>query len=341
MKRLLLLALALVLLCSCGQQPAASAVMAPVPLPPDEASARRTLVFLVDSAGDSIYREAATVFAQKVGQLTGGIISVEVSSSVGPVVDYLAGKAQLCFVDSRRNPNFSEDFPILVQPMRYANYQSFTLAINSKRVLERLNVEVGEKEHTRLLGAFFQGSNQLVSRLAPVKGNLSDEALDGESVVAVRPDSGIAELFTNYGVTAVSDQNHSNRLQMLLEGSAVVAEFSPSELLDIDWRDTGLYLLGTNHTITPRFLAMDSIVYDELSPGYQAAITEACAYLYPIIDNHYLQRDAEIVVQMKDQGIITGKTFDGLRIMAAKRDGADVEANPRKRILLNLLNNIA
>ena len=341
-KRIGLAMLASVLFCACaasnhtdGERPAAM-------IPPDEQSARKQMVFLVDSSRDDVYRRAAELFAAKVNEYTDNILTVEVSSSVEAAKDFLAGKAQLVFLDGKRNAALSEDFAVLSAPMRYTDFKTYTMAINSARMMEALNDRLAEDDILLLTGVY-QGTNYFVAGRATVGGDFEPE--DGEEddaaalAAAVLPDSGIEPLLREYGMEVTADRSFPGRLQLLLEQTVTLAEFTAKELVAVDWSG-GHYLYATNHSITPGWLAMDKRLYDELSPAYQAVILEACAYLGPVIDGYFTELETNAEARLRSQGV-TVKSFDGLQKTAARLEAPQDALDQRDRYLTGIIDSMA
>lgn len=333
--------------------------------PFDEVSARTHLLFLVDSADDPVLRQAAELFTVKLDELTSGVITAQVSLSVNPAADFAAGKAQLIYTDGGGKGSFSPLFQFLAEPVRYRNYYNYTMTANSGMVLEMLGDSL--TKDVVLLAAFYQGANQLVSNIAPTGGHLLGSPMDAEFVpdgpdspaefdipdatdetiesspseefsAAVIPNTGMQWMLEEYGMAVSAERGLDTRLAVLAGGEAAVAEFTPAELETADLNE-GMYYLGTNHGITPLWLAMDGSV--ELPSSYRAAITEACAYMFPVIDGHFLEQEERILTKLREQGVATDRRFDALQTVADIRDVEAIRADHNKQYLFNAIAGIS
>lgn len=343
MKQIRLVVMAAVLLlCACSTPQAIGESPVPLALPPDETSARQTLVFLLASTEDPLFREGAELFAEKVSLLTDGLLTIELRTSVDPVSDYRAGRGALIYLDSRRNSDFCTDFALLSTPLRYRDYESFSMALNSRKVSELLNDRLEQERATRLLAAFHQGSNCLVASQPLSGGALPADAEDAEAappLAAVRPVPGVGEVLQASGLQVVVAADPHERLLLLEDASALVAEFTPAEMLEIDWQDLAVYPILTGHSIAPRWLAIGSAAWSSLPANQQAAVQEAVACLFPVIDGGFLAEETEVLAHIRAQGLREERGFTALRT-AAQELQAQKTYTSRETYLLGLLDNL-
>lgn len=339
-RRLAAILLGAALLCGCASTaPDQRTRVTPAAIA-NEAALPREMIFLVDSAGDPVYRQAAEMFALKAAQLSDGALNIQVLTSMRPVADFNEGKARFTFVDSRQDSKFSTDFPTLNLPLLYGSYQRITMGLNDPRVLSAVSDTTWAGRRATMLGAFYYSSNQLISNRPPVEGGLPTIDEDQPLGAAVRPDSGAEALLTAYGLEVTVVPDAALRTQRLLDGDVMVAEFSPEELRATDWQDYELYLLRTNHSLSPRFLTVDSNLYEQLSPAYKACLQEAMAYMFPVIDGYYLDQEAALLENLRSQGVNVTESFPALRKTAELLIAEEATTDHRKKYLIDLLTDI-
>lgn len=343
-KRFLAVLAAALCLCACapaiGGQPTPLAM-----LPPVERPAQQSLVFLVDSGATAIVNEAAELFRKQVGELSGGMLTIELQRSITPAADYLSGKGQIVFLDGRRNESACPDFSFLSRPLRYPDYKTFTMALNSRRMLEAVNDEM-DTTGFRLLAAYYQGGGRLVSAKPLTGGDLTRQPVDedqedGEEVwappaAALCADTALTGLMEEFGAEVRRVQSANDRLYELTSGGVDVAEFTLDEIHRLDWQDTQLNLINLDYTMVPLWLAVDREAYANLPAQYQAILQEASAYLFPAIDGRCRAQEDEAVLFLQQQGLTVDRSFSALRKTAESRDEAEAE-DPRAKYLLSLL----
>lgn len=333
----------------------------PIPmiqLPPDEPAARQSLVLLVDSGADPLYREAAEVFSEKVLALTGDYLTVEVRAVADPAGEYAAGKGQLAFLDSRKSAELSPDFATLSAPMRYRETNSFTMGLNSRRMLDCLGEELIPLRNTRPLAAFYQGGSLLVTA-APVAGllaapqaeapaaepedELPEEAEDEKESAPVLPlallreEWGMRGLLEACGMRASVLPDSAARSRALREGDAVLAEFRYDELEAVEWGEGGPNIVELGHDMAPLWLVINDARYAGLPSRYRAAIQEAAAYLFPLIDGKIQEREGEIVRRAREKGATLERSFPALRAAADAAEQAEMAESARNKYLLGIL----
>lgn len=354
MKRLAALLCAL-LLVSCTAAPEQD-VSAPAARPDIEPPARQSMIFLVDSGADAAYGEAAQLFADTVSSLTDGMFTVEVRRSVSAVADYHKGEGDLVFVDSRRDSGFSSDFAVLSEPLRYTDYDQFTMALNAQSLLGFLNDGLEDNgRNTTLLAAFYLGADYFVTARPLSRGGLAatqpeetEEDVDDDSeegdeerpVAALRSGSVMAPFVAGMGLEPVIEPSLSTRLYDLVDGSIVVAEFTLEELVRIDWQDSDLNLILSDHNMTPAWLAVSSERWAHLPEQYQAVVQETVAYLFPVVDGEFRARQDTQVALMREGGVTVDSGFPALRTAAKAVYAAEDPRGFRESYLLKLIDSM-
>lgn len=331
-----------VLFCSCmSSGKTQSGNPTPLLLRPDEASARQTIVFLIDSAAPDFYKKGTEIFSQQASRLTDGLLTVELRTTISPSADFTAKKGQLVFLDSMKDQSFSKDFSTLASPMIYKDYESFTMVLNSKKMLNMLEDGLSKESDIKLLGVFYSSSNYLVSSQPVTSGEIkfSPPPEDLSTAIVRSESSRISGVLQQYGYSVQANLNLLERISALEDGSAVLAEFSPEEILSTDWENKQLYPIVTNHSITPKWLAVSSETWQQLPDGHKSALIEASAYLYPIIDQGYLDQDSEVLRLLRLHGMREERSFTGLD-KAADELREKSAIGERERYLISMLGSL-
>lgn len=309
----------------------------------------RELVFLLDSRESEIFRTGAALFAEHALRLSEGTLRVRLEPQDNPADAFEAGRGDFCFLDGWANGSVSEDFPVLCEPLAYQNYQRFTMGLNSSKMLGALNDGLAEEgKDIRLMGAFYQGSRRLLSVYPIRQGDLEllqfpgdPEEREGPLLAALPEDSQLAGAVTAYGMEAVTENQSQQRQFLLQEREAAVAEFTYPELIELDLERTTLYLLETSHSMIPRWLAVRRSTCDGLSPREQAALAEACAYLYPVIDQEILSEEQAALRKLEDGEIQLEGDFSALREAAGRITGKTGIQKIRRKYLLDMIDKMA
>lgn len=314
-------------------------------LPEVEQPARQSLLFLLDPSLDSSFHEAANLYAQKVSHLTDGYLTVEVRNTAEALADYRAGKGEVVFLDSRTDAAFCADFTALARPLRYKDYDNFTMALNSGRMLDFLG-QSSKTANTQLLGAYYQGGNYFVTRRPLVNGGIAEVSELEEDDFTVVPrfqaqliaDNGLGPLLRECGLEPIVEEGATARQYALTQGTAALAEFTQEELALLDWTDTGMNVVISGHSIYPCWLAVSQERFQALPPKYQAVLREAAAYLFPEIDGVPQQREEQTIAQLRAEGMTVERGFPALRTAAEREARLQAEKDERLHYILGILN---
>lgn len=314
---------------------------APVPLaefPAGELPARQNMTVLVEASADALFHDAAELFADKISDYTGGMLTAEVRTTSNLAVDYAAGEGELAFLDTRRTPGFSPDFDTLTLPFWYKDYDNFTMGLNAGKLLDVLNDNTIPERNIRLLAAFYSGGGYLVAA-RPVSGGLpelDDWDEDAPAAAALRPGSSLEPLLAGLGFSVAEETDAARRLEQVAENRVFLAEFSGEELYDDFWLEEGFSLVAAGHDLAPVWLLMDDRRYQELSERYQAAIREAVTYLFPVVDSGFLQRESALRERTRAQGATVERSFPALRSAAEDALQERIQADFRQKYIYNI-----
>lgn len=340
MKRLLVYLLLGILLAACAPKTVILPEAVPTASPP--AVQVCELVFAVDTRLDPVFATAAQTFAEKVNGMSSGKLDVTVTASSGAAADFAAGNAQFTFVDSKTDADFSSYFHTLSAPYRYKNYENFSVLTNSRRLLDFVGEDMQQCKNALPLAAFYQGSNMLVSRFQMSAVRKFERAEDETPFTGITiPGTGASVALEALGVKITEEVDVSERAFEIVEGSAQIAEFTTAELNTVDFSDTGLFLTQSNHTINPKWLVVKEDFYTALSRSDKAALTEACGYLFHIIDDYFLAREAATIAKCKAQGVTSGGNFGSVRASVRTELGLADAADSKDKYLVDLLQSIS
>jgi len=319
MKKILLLLLTAALLSACAAPPPAQESSSAEPDGDSgTAAVQEEILFLVDSSLDPAHLTAAENFAARVGELTGGELSIEVLTSAVAESYFLMGRSELAFLGGENTHIKSEYLKALSLPFLYPSYDVFSMAVNKDALLDILGEEV---PGAVFLGGFYSPGEHLLSTWQPTNYlRFSDETL------VVGAGSVSAHGFSLLGSVTAEAADVQERLRMLWEGEAQAGEFTLEELAQVDWTGTDFYFTYTYHSLYPRYLAAAPEFYAALTPPQKAAVQEAMAAMYGDIDQHFLNAEDRWEEQIRKQGVLISREFSAAR--AEIKEGIWDNENP-------------
>lgn len=340
MKRLLALLCAMLFLTGCAsssERPTASLSAAdPVALGESRSEPQIAQgILLVDEHLEQAFFDAAESFAQRLYEYSDGTVSLQVQRSTSAASIFTVGAAQLTFLDSRTNPNLTNYFPAVSKPFLYPNYNAFTMALNSQRVLDILSEDI--ESDISLLGAFSRPSHHLVSTWQS-----TNIAAFASATVAVDPAAGSAEGFRFLGSETVAVENASERARGLIDGEYDAAEMTLEEMLSVNWRGTDYYLTMTWHTSSPVWLASGNSFLSSLDRRQRAALDEALAWMFADIDGIYNIWERQFQNELAQQGLLLSEDFALAReeVFLNTYQGDIENANPQEQFIYGILRDI-
>lgn len=350
-------ALAACLLVACNTAPERS-ISLPLGRPVVEVPARQSMVFIVDAAADPLFVEGAERFAEAAAALTGQMFTVEVRSSPDALADFLRGEGDLVFLDSRKNTDFSSDLAVLAEPLRYADCDQMTMALNSQRMLAAVSDSLtDEGKDMRLLGAFYLGADYFVTSQPLSRGFAAssrletresqeddpdadlheDDSEEPRPIASLKEGSPMAPFMEELGLESITEPGMNARLYNVVEGSVAIAEFGLDELARIDWQDSSLNLVTSNHNMRVAWIAVRAGRWQELPDKYRAVLQESVARLYPVLDDQMRARQTGQITVMREAGMTVDTGFAALRQAADAIYAEEAPYSQRKEYLLEII----
>ena len=341
MKKWFAVLLAVLLLCACDTPP----ILTEQPIQEQEPSVpvdAQTVLFLVDRSMDDVFYQSALRFAGELESLTSGGLQIEVQRSAAAGSRLLAGQAQFAFVDSKTDQNLSQCFEAVATPFLYANYEVFSMAVNSDQMKDMMTE--GMDGAAVPLGAFYQPSRHLLTTWQP-----SDYLYFNQARISVDPSSGSGKGFSRLGAGIADEPDVQERFALIIDGWVEGGEFTLEEITTLDWSSSidseiDFYLTLTYHTTDPVWLLAAEDFLSSLSAADRAAVTEAVAYLYAEIDGQYIRREEGLVEQLRAQGMLINPADFSMARKEVFEQGEDQleeeDSNPYTQYVLSLISEL-
>lgn len=256
------------------------------------------------SANDSL-RQAAYLFCDKVSTISNQKIEIVVLETPQPAATLSSGGGQLALISGTEAERFSPLFPAISSPFLYKDHDSISMAANSEAVVSLLKRECGPKRQIVPIIAYTSGSRHLVTTV-PVDSSGFDSSMFAElDMIAVLPESSGAALgLSTVGFSLLRVHTANERLRMLQNDSAQIAEFNMEELYSLDWpQEKNLSYLHIYSGVDIQWLVVDYHTFELLTPAQQACIKEAASFIVPEINDATLLLQSQSLAKMRSSGV--------------------------------------
>ncbi len=278
-------------------------------VPGPNGGAEEEYLFVISRDAPELVRFAATYFCEELAMITDSAVRMTVAGSIAPDAELVTGRAQMAFLNKKRQFEFSPPLAATALPFLYSGYRNFTMRANSPTTLELLERSLRESHKMVPLAAYYQGSRHLLSHFSVEQyGNFENER------VAVSDDAEMVSAFTFLGAEAVVADTDGERFDLFLSGEASAAELSLDELaarggeLDSDTAYT-----FSSHSLVPVWLIAGEAFYDSLTDAQRAGVAELCAYITNLLDNGYVARETELEDAAANLNITFNTEFSSVR----------------------------
>lgn len=246
------------------------------------------LVFAISRDASPTLREAAEFFCDQLEEITQGRVTITLLDSIAPDADLITGRAQLAFLNKKRQLAFSAPLVATASPFLYSGYQSFTMRANAPSTLSLLERSLRESDDLIPLAAFYQGTLHLLTDF-PAGGYQPFEG----SLIALREDADMQATITRLNGSYLAADTDQERFRLFAEGEVTGAEISLERLEAFtDELSRPSYLTLSSHSIIPVWLVASAELYDSLTSAQQAEVSELCATLTNRIDDLVVEQEA-------------------------------------------------
>lgn len=268
----------------------------------------KTLTFWVSDQLDAEVLRQADLFADRVEQISGGMLLVSVHATPPDFPDIAQGKCDLALFRNIQLAQERPAFSTFSMPFLFGSASHLSNSLNSDEMLNRLRGYLGTSGVVPL-GAVYYGSTTLVSdrgavqvptdfsdRIIALRTNNTDkltafEAL-GARVLPYSQDSLVALLGMEVEILP----------EDLTKPSDVVTidtvETTLSQLSELPVTDVPYYVMTPGHSATALWLVANSTAWNGLSAWERAVLEEAKAGMFAEIDRFYIARETQIITDL-------------------------------------------
>lgn len=265
-------------------------------------------VFAISRDAPQSLRTAADYFCTEVSRITQERINFTVRDSIAPDADLVAGRAQVAFLNKKRQLAFSPPLAATAYPFLYSGYKNFTMRANAPAVLESLESSLRQHHGMVPLGAYYQGALHLLTDFPA--GDYRNYLY---SMIATTYDPEMEQVIARLEGEAVVVDSESERFEMFWIGEVTGIEISLKELSKYDELPSLSYLTVSSHNIVPAWLVVSESFYDSLPPAQQAGMAEICAYMTNLIDDEIAATEAEQLADLSIANLVISTELSGVR----------------------------
>ncbi|MDR2909734.1 MAG: hypothetical protein LBU86_07615 [Oscillospiraceae bacterium] len=243
------------------------------------------IVFAISRDADDILREAAEYFCGEYTRLSGG--SAQIMDAIAPDTDLLAGRAQVAFLNKKRQYEFNELLMATSTPFLYSSYQNFALSTGAGETTRLLGASLREQSGLVPLGAFYQGALHIITDF-PVSGYQQLESV----TFAVSDDSEVRGVVERLNAVTITADTDGERLALYMEGEVSAAEVSLKYAASAAEFEKPSYITESYHNLIPVWLIAEEDFYEGLGDEVRAELMETVAVLNYMIDSACLSAEA-------------------------------------------------
>ena len=284
-------------LTACGSTPDSSGT---VPETEEDSASYVWKCALNSTEGDNCY-DQAVIFAEKIHELTGGQVEVELygGASLGSTSEVLEGMSAgvadiICEGLGMLSP-FTELANIDAMPYIYSGYDHF-MAVWSSELGNQLKQEIGDASGFKLLGGAYRGPRIVTS-------TKRIDTIEGFQGFKLRAPNLEVYLKTWQWLDAAPTPLSMNEVYTALQQNTVEGQENPfADSLNYSFDEVCDYWIKTNHVYSCSLFMMDKSYFESLPQEIQSAVIEAAEYAGEEISAIQEQRDQEAEQQVLSEG---------------------------------------
>lgn len=295
-KKLLSLALCLVLLAGCGpdlsQYPAVSSS-------PPPAVETQVLTIDIPRDVDPLTQDALTGFAAAVLELSGGAITIETIPNTEPLSALAHGATHMALVDNQTLIEAEPSLSFLDWPFLFSGPEDYFTAMGAEDGPVRGKPRLEETLGGRIISVWYSGTTVLLGR-----GAFYDEICFSNSDLGVLEGRGASGLFTgigsDLGARTVYEEEPDRLLTLLDDRTVKYIEYPLEALSPEELPESVKHLENTCHRIQGMWLILGTGLVDSQT----AQILEAAAAYVPqpALDSRRAAQ-GELLAQIEAAGV--------------------------------------
>ena len=267
-------------------------------------------LFAVNSAEVAV----ATLFCEKVWDLSDGTLSIGVIETADPHNALTNDEAALAFLSAAELRQYNDCFDAFLAPFAFRDYSHLTMSSNYQPLFDIANQEL---ETLHVFGGFYFGSSYfLASQPLADHQQILSLFFDEEAIPAALtlPNSRITEGFRRFGFDTREVISADERFLLLENAEAVIAEFTTRELIaSSEWLNSNLTFINVPHNFNIAWLTGTRTFYSELTPKQKAAVLEAQSHMFALLDESCLRDENRIVQGLSVQNFATSTLPEAFR----------------------------
>jgi len=277
-----------------------------------------------NDATDQIHY-GALAFAQKVNELSGGVMSVHIypASQLGTSVE-LAGMLQrgelhMADIENATLTGFVPETAWADLPYIIQSYEHAEAVFNARSEVSRWIRPLFADNGFRILGVYHAGFRHMMNNTRPIHHPNDMQGM----IMRVMPSETMVQSMNAFGAEAVILSFGDPLMSAIIAGEIDGNEQPLSLVYSSRFFDVQRYLSLTGHFYNPRNYIFSETLWQQLTPAQQLIVIDAKEYALERMNAHHHASQARLLQSIRDNGM-TVNEVNAMGLNAFQELGATI-----------------